>query len=422
MQAMIQKSKSPRKDDNGAKSLPFGLDAPFFQAGLAGYSDAAMRLVARRHGCPYCVTEAMLDHFLIQGGKGLKAAELDDADHPIAGQLMGSHPKEIAQGAKILADLGYDTIDINLACPVKKIKKKCRGGHLMQAPGEAIDILDSVRQAVPDHIPTSVKLRRGSDDSAEATSNFHQIFEAVIELGYTLATVHGRTVEQKYIGPSKWDFLRDLVETYKPSPPGRGWVAPSRSEEANRVRAERSDDQAQDNLAALGPHPLVPRHPLPKGDGFYIFGSGDIWEAADIFRMIEETGVDGVSVARGCIGNPWIFTQARALMDGDSDAANTPPTIEQQRDVLLEHFRLSVNLHGEQPAGRMMRKFGIKFSRHHPNQQDVKDAFIKVTTLSDWQAVLDDFYSADTPGTPGAPGTPDSISLQSPHHADRTDR
>ena len=144
------------------------LDAPFFQAGLAGYSDAAMRLVARRHGAPYAVTEAMLDMFLTNGGKGLKAAELDDADHPIAGQLMGSHPAEIAAGAKILVGLGYDVIDVNLACPVKKIKKKCRGGHLMSVPAEAIAILDAVRQAVPDDIPTSVKLRRGSDDSPEA--------------------------------------------------------------------------------------------------------------------------------------------------------------------------------------------------------------------------------------------------------------
>src|SRR5688572_25384134 len=134
------------------------IDAPFFQAGLAGYSDAAMRLVARRHGAPFAVTEAMLDQFLIHGGKWLAAAELDDADHPIAGQLMGSHPTEIAAGAKILVKLGYDVIDVNLACPVKKIRKKSRGGHLMQAPEEAVAILDAVRQAVGDERPCTVKL------------------------------------------------------------------------------------------------------------------------------------------------------------------------------------------------------------------------------------------------------------------------
>ena len=328
------------------------LDAPFFQAGLAGYSDAAMRLIARRHGAPFAVTEAMLDQFLINGGRGLAAAELNDADHPIAGQLMGSHRDEIAAGAKILVKLGYDVIDINLACPVKKIRKKSRGGHLLCVPDEAIAILDAVRQAVGDDRPCTVKLRRGSDDSAEAERNFHQIFEKVIEFGYAGAVVHGRTVEQKYKGPSRWEFLRGITQQY-----GR--------------EVER---------------------------GFLIGGSGDIWCAADIFRMIRETGVQLVSVARGCIGNPWIFHQARALMAGDEQGAATPPTIAQQRDVLLEHFQLSVDLHGEKMAGMMMRKFGIKFSRHHPQTQAIAKAFIAVKNLADWRAVLDEFYAHDGPG------------------------
>ena len=335
------------------------LDAPFFQAGLAGYSDGAMRLVARRHGCPYCVTEALLDQFLIQGGKGLKSAELDDADHPIAGQLMGSHPDDIAAGAKVLLGLGYDVIDVNLACPVKKIKKKSRGGHLMSVPDEARAILDAVKQAVGDQVPCTVKLRRGSDDSAEALANFHSIFQAVIDLGYAGAVVHGRSVEQKYLGPSNWDFLRALTDQY-------GGV-----------------------------------------EGFTIGGSGDVWQASDIFRMMEQTGVKFVSVARGCIGNPWVFTQARAMLAGDIEGATKAPTIYQQRDVLLEHFQLSVALHGEHLASRLMRKFGIRFSRHHPQSEEVKQGFIGVMGLPAWKAVLDQYYSEDGPGVGGDDALPD---------------
>lgn len=330
------------------------LDAPFFQAGLAGYSDAAMRLIARRHGAPYCVTEAMLDIFLVNGGKGLKAAELDPEDHPIAGQLMGSHPDEIAAGAKVLVSLGYDVIDVNLACPVKKIRKKARGGHLMQEPEAATAILDAVRQVVPAEIPCTVKLRRGTDDSSEAERNFHRIFTAVIDLGYAGATVHGRTVEQKYLGPSRWEFLAGVVKEY--------------------------------GLHASG------------SANFTLCGSGDIWCAADIFRMIRETGVHGVSVARGCIGNPWVFTQARAILADDPQAATRPPTIAQQCDVLLEHFDLSMRLHGERSAGMMMRKFGIKFSRHHPDADRVAKAFIAVHSADDWRRVLADFYASDGPG------------------------
>ena len=321
------------------------IDAPFFQAGLAGYSDAAMRLVARRHGCPYCVTEAMLDQFLIDGGKGLKRAELDEADHPIGGQLMGSHPDTIAQGAKILLALGYDVIDINLACPVKKIRRKCRGGHLLSVPDEAIAILDAVRQQVGDQVPCTVKLRRGSDDSAQAQGDFHRIFQKVITLGYAAAVVHGRSVEQKYLGPSCWSFLKDLVSQY-------GGL-----------------------------------------DNFTIGGSGDIWCAGDIFDMIRQTGVQLVSVARGCIGNPWIFRQARALMQGNGEAADRSPTLGEQRQVLQEHLALSVKIHGARRASLMMRKFGIRFSRHHGRADRVKEAFIEAKSLDDWQMVMETFYT-----------------------------
>ncbi|MAX23754.1 MAG: tRNA-dihydrouridine synthase [Phycisphaeraceae bacterium] len=321
------------------------IDAPFFQAGLAGYSDTAMRLVARKHGCPLCVTEALLDQFLINGGKALVQAEIDPDDHPIVGQLMGSNPEDIAKGCKILVKLGYDIVDINLACPVKKIRKKARGGHLLSEPDTAIDILKAVKQAVGDDVPLTVKLRRGTDDSAVATSNFHKLFQAVIDQGFAGAVVHGRSVTQKYIGPSRWSFLKSLVDEYGQTP------------------------------------------------NFNIGGSGDIWDAHDIFRMIAHTGVRLVSVARGCIGNPWIFQQARLLMDNpDADPTSLAPTIDQQRQVLLEHFELSQRIHGERMASLMMRKFGIKFSVHHPAPMDVKDAFIKVKCLDDWHGVLEAHY------------------------------
>lgn len=136
-------------------------------------------------------------------------------------------------------------------------------------------------------------------------------------------------------------------------------------------------------------------------------GSGDIWQAADIFRMLEQTGVHWVSVARGCIGNPWVFEQARALMRGDAEAARRSPTILQQRAVLLEHFQLSAGLHGEHMAGRMMRKFGIKFSRHHPRGEEVKRGFISTKDLADWRAVLDRWYAEDGPGAPYEATIPD---------------
>ncbi|MEM9882289.1 MAG: tRNA-dihydrouridine synthase [Planctomycetota bacterium] len=395
MPAIVSLGKPPESTHPKSKPRSAGptlgglrLDAPFYQAGLAGYSDAAMRLVARAHGCPYCVTEAMLDRFLIAGGKGLKAAEVPRGDHPICGQLMGSHPDDIAAGAKVLVGLGYDVVDVNLACPVKKIKKKCRGGHLLSVPDEAVAILEAVKAAAPGSFPLTVKLRRSYDETPAMRDAFDRVLTAAIDLGYAGATVHCRTVQQKYVGPGRWVELRDIAERF-----GLGRY---RNPEVGKRNPE-----VEDAVPPLASGTSDFRLPL---SGFVLGGSGDIWTAADIFRMIDATGVDWVSVARGCIGNPWLFAQAHALMAG---RAATPPTVAQQRGVLLEHFRLSVDLHGEAQASRMMRKFGIRFSRHHPEADAIKSAFIRVKSTDDWRAVLDDYYTHDGPGVGGDAALPE---------------
>jgi len=361
-------ARTYRMDERIAKIVP-GFDAPMFQAGLAGYSDGAMRIVARRHGCPYCITEALLDRTLLAGGKGRRkedpdllereANRSDDAehfpdlgdldenrvasrhDHPIAGQIMGCTPREMADGASVLVRMNYDVIDVNLACPVKKMRKSNRGGHCLTDPDQSIAILRAVRERVPPTIPVTVKLRRAYDDTPEMAASFERIFNAAYDLGYAWATVHCRTVQQKYQGPGRWEFLADLVA----------------------------------------------RHPDK-----IIFGSGDVWCVDDIFAMLELTGVHAVAVARGCIGNPWIFRQARQLMNGGRP---TSPSLAEQRSALLEHIDLSLALHGEHKASRMMRKFGIKFSAHHPDGEEVKREFIEARTIAEWMAVIDRGYPVD---------------------------
>jgi len=416
-----------------------GFDAPFFQAGLAGYSDAGMRIIARRHGCPMCVTEALLDRTLLAGGRGFDKADLGELhdnipggneDHPLTCQIMGSEPAEMAAAAikameqrkrsdreyRMLAyqgdevtklhrdegktkqilrapggevigefdpteglgdsrdscdpldhtfgddafvdasasessslrhsatsSLAFQCIDVNLACPVKKIEKKSRGGHWLTDPKGAVRLLEAVREAVPAGVPCTVKLRRSFDDTPEMVENFYRIFEACYAIGYAWTTVHARTVEQKYIGPSRWTFLKDLRE----------------------------------------------RHP----DKLFL-GSGDVWGVDDIFRMIAYAGVSGVSVARGCIGNPWIFRQAREMMAGN---APTQPTIAEQREVLKQHFELSLacTRRFRQPeiaTAMMMRKFGIRFAMHHPRGEDVRRRFIAVKGTQDWMNVLAEHY------------------------------
>jgi tRNA-dihydrouridine synthase len=184
----------------------------------------------------------------------------------------------------------------------------------------------------------TLKLRRGIDDSDDSRECFFRILDGAFTRGVAAITVHGRTVAQKYIGPSNWDFLRE-----------------------------------------------VKQHAGIKT----ILGSGDLFTAQACLDMLAYTGVDGVSVARGAIGNPWIFRQAQAL------AAGLPlplPDIAEQRRVLKMHCELC-QAKGD-PAGVMttMRMFGIKFARMHPQHAEVRNAFAVARGLDEWCRVLERWY------------------------------
>lgn len=318
--------------------LEFGV--PVVQAALAGYSDQPMRLIARRHGAPYALRAAVLDETVTQPGRHQRRLlTIDAEDHPIGGQLMGAEPTQLANAATLMANGGFDVIDLNFGCAVKKVIRRRRGGYLLSDPLTAIEIIRRVRDAVPREIPVTLKLRRGMDGSAESERNFFRIFDAALEAGLDAVTVHGRTVEQRYVGRSDWRFLA-------------------------RVKRRATDAT--------------------------VLGSGDLFTAVDIARMLEETGVDGVTAARGCIGNPWIFRDARALLDGRP--LPDPPTVAEQGRVIREHFALSIKEHSPKRAARIMRKFGIRYSEIHPFSREVRDAFIRCRSHHAWLAVLDEWY------------------------------
>jgi nifR3 family TIM-barrel protein len=299
-----------------------------------------MRLIARRHGAPYALHELVLDKLVLQPGKlQRKILDLDPEDHPVGGQLMGSEPRQFAEAAALMAENGFDVVDINFGCPVRKVLGRCRGGYLLSDPPTAIEIMRQVRAAVSKSTPVTVKMRRGMDDSAESERKFFEVFDAAWGLELDAVTVHGRTVAQKYVGQSNWDFLRRV----------------------KRYAGDRT-----------------------------VLGSGDLFSAYDIVRMLNETGVDGVTVARGCIGNPWIFEDAMAMLTGQ--ALPEPPSVPQQGRIIQEHFALSLRHHGEYLAPRMMRKFGIKYSEMHPESLIVRDAFIRASTREEWSDVLNTWY------------------------------
>lgn len=322
---------------------------PVVQAALSGYSDLPMRVIARRHSASYTVCEVMLDQFLVALSKRQKTKHFLDIhpeEHPVGGQLMGAEPEQFSQGALKLVEAGFDIIDVNFGCPVKKVLGRCRGGFHLSQPDVAIEILRRTRDVVPDHIPVTVKMRRGIDDSAESRDAFFEILDGARRHGLAAATVHGRTVQQRYVGPSRWEFLREVKQFV--------------------------------------------------GDSMQILGSGDLFTADDCLRMIEQTGIDGVTVARGAIGNPWIFQQARALAAGKP--LPDPPTLFEQAEVMREHFLLCERTYGEKRAPLLMRKFAIKYSQSHPEHEEARLAFVRMRTREEFELALTEKYSTDGPG------------------------
>ena len=323
---------------------PVSIDFPAVQAALSGYSDWPMQVIARRLGAPYTLCEVLLDQFVVNVSKGRKARRflrVAADDHPCGAQLMGDGPEQFAQAATRLVAAGFDVIDLNFACPVKKVLGRCRGGYLMSRPETALEIVARVRDVLPPQVPLTVKLRRGMDDTPESRDNFFTIFDGAMARGVVAITVHGRTVRQRYEGASSWEFLREVKQH-----------AGART----------------------------------------VLGSGDLFTAQDCLDMLARTGVDGVSIARGAIGNPWIFAQVRALAAGRE---MPPPGLPEQRAIMAEHYRLAEVHYGPKLAASRMRKFGIKYARLHPQGEIVRDQFVTVHSAAEWLSVLDRWYGGD---------------------------
>ena len=311
------------------------------QAALSGYSDLAMRTVAREHGAPYALNEIVLDEHVLRRGKlRRRILSVPEHDHPVGGQLMGSVPATFASAARELVRAGYDVVDINFGCPVTKVLGRRRGGWLLQDPDTALAIVDAVLQAVAGDAPITVKMRRGYDDSPDAEAHFFTILEGAVARGAAAVTVHPRSVAQKYVGPSRWPFL---------------------------ARVKRH----------LGEFPVL--------------GSGDLFSPFDVVAMLRETGVNGVTVARGCIGNPFVFTQVQDLLAGRPALR---PTSAMQGAALRRHWQVAVPYYGgERQAFAPARMHAIKYGQYHREPLWARERLVSMRGPADLLRLVDEVFA-----------------------------
>lgn len=255
-------------------------------APMAGVTDLSFRQLCREQGCSYTVTEMVSAKAVLYNNRNTDILLRREPEKgAVALQLFGSEPDIMAEIAARLEELGFAAIDVNMGCPVPKIVNNGEGSALMKAPALAGRIIEKMSAAVK--CPVTVKFRKGFDEAHVNAVEFAHIME---ESGAAALTVHGRTKEQFYSGNADWDIIKKVKE---------------------RV-------------------------------GIPVFGNGDIFTADDAVRMLQETGCDGIAVARGAKGNPWIFREIAAALAGKPIPDRPSPSeilamIKKQASLMVQY-------------------------------------------------------------------------------------
>lgn len=296
-----------------------------FLAPLAGVSDVTFRTICKEFGVGLTVTEMISAKGLMYDNKNtselLKKAEIEK---PIAIQLFGSDPDIIAGEAKKIEDQ-FDMIDLNMGCPVPKIVKNGEGSALMLNEQLAYDIVKKLTDTVS--IPVSVKFRKGFDDNNINAVNFAKKME---KAGASMVTVHGRTRQQFYSGTADWDIIRQVKENVQ----------------------------------------------IP------VVGNGDILTRQAAKDIREITKCDGIMLARGVLGNPWLIQE---ILE-DRDILVTPVM---RKEMALRHTKMLIEELGEERAMVEIRKHVIWYIKGMPNSARIRDQIGKITTLAELINVLD---------------------------------
>lgn len=304
---------------------------------MAGVTDLAYRRIARNFGCELAFTEMVKDIPVMQrNARTLQMVQSADWDHPLGMQLVGRDPGTMAEAARVLEGLGADVIDINLGCPVRKVVSEGCGSALLKEPEQVGRILDAMIAAV--RVPVTIKIRTGYESGDD--ERFLRVVKIASDCGVGAITAHGRTRRQQYKGQANLDAIRAV----------------------KRIA------------------------------GVPVIGNGDIRCGADAQRMIEATGCDGVMLARGTLGNPWIYREvASYLATGTIPPA---PTAAERAAVLTEHFELLRGLYGDEHACRKVRPVIMWYTRGFVGSARLRERGNQVQTPADAADVIRDFAAS----------------------------
>lgn len=284
----------------GNLNFQYGL----FMAPMAGTTDLAFRLLCRQRGCELAYTEMVSAKALsFDNQKTKDLLTIDEREELAAVQLFGSEPELLAEMAEKIDNPRIAFFDVNMGCPVPKIVNNGEGSALMRQPERVSAIVAAMAKRLKK--PVTVKIRKGFDNDHINAVEIAKIAEAA---GAAAIAVHGRTARQYYSGQADWDIIRQVK-------------------------------------AAV----TIP-----------VIGNGDIFSGQAAVQMLEQTGCDGLMVARGAEGNPWIFAEIKSALAGKP---YREPTLAERKAMIFEHLQLALDQKGEFAAMQEMKKHLLWYTK-----------------------------------------------------------
>lgn len=314
-------------------------------APMAGVTDTVFRRFIRRlAGCGLIMTEFTSSHGIVANHRGARAKprrtpfnylHFEPDEHPIVAQLFGADPDTLADAARVVEDLGFDGVDMNFGCPVKKVVK-CNGGSGLLRDLPAVErILKAVRAAVS--IPFTCKFRTGWDEDSIVVRQMGRLAE---DCGLQGVSLHGRTRQQGYAGRADWDRIAELKRSVR----------------------------------------------IP------VVGNGDVRSPEDCVRMFRHTGCDGVMIGRAAASNPWIFRQIQQHL---ATGTYVQPTERQRGELLIDYYRALVEDAGKisgNPLGKM-KQFVTHFTAGTANAAALRRSIHRAASTSEAIDAAEGFFA-----------------------------